>query len=145
MRTWPTTRTRNRWLEKFASQLRWGRRQYFAIAVVLLCTDDALLFHQFDQSRCAVVADLQTTLHAGDRRAARFRHDAHGLVVPLVVIAFGNLAVFGQTRFADHTAVTQRMHIAKHAFDVFGLALVSQVRDDFMNFIVADKGAMHAL
>src|SRR6185369_15672728 len=63
------------------SKFRRWRREHFAVAVVLLGADDALLFHQFDQARGAVVPDLQPPLHAGYRGSTRFGHDAHGLVV----------------------------------------------------------------
>src|SRR5262249_12575981 len=127
----------NRAPAPLGSQLRRWRRQHLAIAVVLWRADDALLLHHLDQAGCAVVADLQPPLHAGNRCAPRLGDDADGLVVQLVALALRQVAVLRQPRLADDAPVAERLHVAEHAFDVLRLALAAQVRDDLVHLVVA--------
>src|SRR5580698_1063097 len=51
------------------------RRQHIARTVRLQRPDDARRLHGFEQSRSAVVANLQAPLHVGYRGLAFLRHD----------------------------------------------------------------------
>src|SRR5436309_2471599 len=62
------------------------RHLHFAGLAALVDTDHALGPHEVEQARCARVADGQSALQ--ERRAAALlrEHDAHGLVVELVLL-----------------------------------------------------------
>ena len=49
--------------------------------------DDAVALHQIDEVGGAAVADAQTPLQKRGRSLAVFQHDAHGVLIKLVVIA----------------------------------------------------------
>src|SRR4051812_41346983 len=83
------------------SGARWRRCEDGAVAVVFLRADDARRFHRLDQARRPVVADLETSLHARDRTAARFGDDAHRLVVQRVGFVARAAAAFRKARRAD--------------------------------------------
>src|SRR5262245_25281072 len=63
------------------------RREDFARPVRLQRADDAGIFHALEQSRRAVVADLEAALHVGDRGLALAGDDLHRLVVQRVLLA----------------------------------------------------------
>ena len=92
--------------------------------------------HVFDHAGGAVVADAQLTLHRRDRRAARFQHVGHGLVVERVGFRAG---------LAELAALAPFFGRFEDAFDIFGFAQRLQVIDHAVDFAIRHEGAVYAL
>src|SRR6188768_4328098 len=76
------------------------RREHFTRAVGLQRTDEPCAFHGFDHARRAVVANLKSTLYAGNRGLAAFEHDADGLIVEWILLAIRTFSTLAFAAFA---------------------------------------------
>src|SRR5664279_160203 len=88
----------------------------------------------------ASVADAQTTLQQGSGRLAVFQHDAHCVLVKLVVIVFGTaVTTWPGSAFAILARSLQEV------FLVLSFALRTPELDDRGNFLLRHQGSVQAM
>src|SRR5438067_7008301 len=114
----------------------WRRGEDLALADMVGGADDALGFHALDQSRGAVVADLQIALHKARRGLALAGDERHGLVVQRIA-----RAAFLLAKSIEPAA---RAIILGDVEEVLRLAVPLQKRDDALDLFVRHKGPVHA-
>src|SRR5438105_5055592 len=95
--------------------------------------DDALRLHPFDDPRRAVVADLQMALHKARRSLAFATYHGDGLGIERV--ARGAVLLAPQR-------VERGFVILGDLVDVVGLSARLQERDDALDLLVRDEGAV---
>src|SRR6478672_6582899 len=96
--------------------------------------DQAFLFHALDQGRGAVVSDTEPALNIAGRDLTVLEYDSHRLIVKLVAglaIALAALLIVARL-------------LLGHGLEVIRDALLLQMPDDFLDFLVGDKGTVHA-
>ena len=105
--------------------------------------DEPGRLHRLDHARGAVVADLEPTLHAGDRGLAALGHDAHGLVVQRVLL---RVAAFARRAVARSPAAgDRRRRPVEDLVDVDWRARArAATLHDAVHFLVGHEGAVHA-
>ena len=77
-------------------------------------------------------------LHERDRWPALAQHDRHRLVVHRIGLG---IAVDADAVFAVAVACA---HAFEHALDVLRAALLLQILDDAVHFLIGDESTMHA-
>src|SRR5947208_2822810 len=108
------------------------RGEDLALADMVGGADDAFGFHALDQSRGAVVADLQIPLHKARRGLALAGDERHGLVVERVA-----RAAFLLAKRIEPAACAI---ILGDVEEVLWLAVPLQERDDALDLLVRHKG-----
>src|SRR3990167_8463088 len=133
---------RTRLLSQGCTVGSFATRRHQNVALPARCerTDQARVFHVFQQAGRAVVADLELALHVGNAGLAVLEHDFHRLVVQRVLFAVA------ATTVPEHVgALAIARGAFQHTVDVIGLtALLFQIGHHTVHLVVADESAMHA-
>src|SRR5437588_10233867 len=112
------------------------RGEDLALADMVGGADDAFGLHAREQTRGAVVADLQIALHKARRGLALARDERDGLVVQRIARATFLLA--------ERIEPAACAIILGDVEEVLRLAVPLQERDDALDLFVRHKGPVHA-